>query len=419
MWKYKCKSQFISLSVSFIVGVVLMFFTLSNDAVLSSGIFPKEVLTFIENNPFAIYLAGGFTVAGIVNVLLVGQLVINQFHVSPFLIFLVLMALPDYILLIGVLLVVPMYILSIYGMISLKTTYATQMKSRNLTNDEELVRIYSIHHKLDESYKEMAVQIRKNITKVTWIYMLGIVALFFVMILINNLWLVMGLIVFYMIAFNALLRYRASLFTPIASLLYEKCDPEACASAIIYYSTRRKKIKLSNQTLLAQCLIYLNDPQLAQDVLISFPKKDSSSILTYWTLIAYSSYLLKDEDALVRAKEEASRVKMNFGQTGVFIRSEELASIENKIHLMDGDLNESKKFYLNALKKAVFPFQQVDSSYYIALISFVQEDYSLARMYFEKVVQLGNKMYFVENAKAYLEKIDRMNLQDVTEYEPY
>ena len=419
MWKYKCKSQFISLTVAFLVGVGLMFFTLSNDAVLSSGILPSEALVFIQEYPIAMYLAGGFTVAGIVNVLLVGQLVINQFHISPFLIFLFLMALPDMILLVGVVLVIPMYILSIYGMVSLKTAYTTQMKSRNLTNDEELVRIYSIHHKLDENYKEMGTQIRKNVNKVTLIYVLGIVALFFVMLLVNNLWLVMGLLFFYMMAFNYLLRYRASLFTPIASLLYEKCDPEACASAIIYYSTRRKKIKLTQQTLLAQCLLYLDDPQLAQDVLISYPKKDPSSILTYWSLISYSSYLLKDEDALVRAKEEASKVKMHFGQTGVFIRSEELASIENKIHLMDGDFNESKKFYLNALKKAVFPFQQVDASYYIALISFVQEDYSLAQMYFEKVVQLGNKMYFVEKAKAYLNKIERMNLQNETEYESY
>ena len=60
-------------------------------------------------------------------------------------------------------------------------------------------------------------------------------------------------------------------------------------------------------------------------------------------------------------------------------------------------------------KGQILLFQQVDSCYYIALISFVEEDYKLARMYFEKVVEIGNRMYFVEKAKNYLEKIDKIN----------
>ena len=86
---------------------------------------------------------------------------------------------------------------------------------------------------------------------------------------------------------------------------------------------------------------------------------------------------------------------------------------------MDGDFNSCKKFFLNALKTAVLPFQQVDASYYIALISFVEEDYSLAKMYFDKVIALGNKIYFVEKAKAYVDKIEQMNLEDVTNEETY
>jgi hypothetical protein len=109
-------------------------------------------------------------------------------------------------------------------------------------------------------------------------------------------------------------------------------------------------------------------------------------------------------------------VRLNFGSTGVMIRSEELSAIENKIHLMDGDFNACKKYFLESLKKARFPFQKADACYYIGLISFVQEDYSLARMYFQKVVQLGNKLYFTENAKAYLEKIDAFE-QEQRQYE--
>jgi len=215
---------------------------------------------------------------------------------------------------------------------------------------------------------------------------------------------------FYMMAFNALLRYRAQCFIPITKLLYENCDPQACFSAIVYYSTKRNKIKLTQKSLLAQCLIYMDDPELAQDILITYPRKDAASTLTYWSLMGYIDYMLKDEAALIRCKEEASKVRMNFGPTGVMIRSEEIASIENKIRLMNGDFNECKKYYLASLKHSPFPFQQVDASYYIALISFVQEDYNIAKMYFEKVVELGNTMYFVKKAESYLTKINNLNL---------
>ena len=129
--------------------------------------------------------------------------------------------------------------------------------------------------------------------------------------------------------------------------------------------------------------------------------------------------MLKDEEALNRCKEEAQSVRLNYGRAGVMIQSEEMASIENKIHLMDGDFNTCKKYYLQGLQRARFAFQQDDSCYYIALISFVEEDYKLARMYFEKVIEIGNRMYFVEKAKSYLEKIDAINPEasnDVIEY---
>ena len=415
MWKYKCKSQLITLSISFAVGVVLSYFAFSNDLLLSSGILNAEAIAFIQANPVMMYLIGGLSIAGLVNVILVIQLITSQFNINPFIVFLCLMMFPNVIMVFGTILVIPMFILSIYGVVSLKTSYNHQMKARNLSNDEEIVRIYTIHHKLDEEYRSMAIQCRKNVDKATLIYMLGIFALFAVMILVDNLVVIMISMIFYMMAFNYLLRYRASSFTPITQLMYEKCDPEACASAIIYYSTRGKRVKLKQQALLAQCLIYMNDPQLAQDVLISYPKKDSNSALNYWTLMAYSSYLLKDEDALIRAKDEASQIKKRFSRSGVFFRSEEVASIENKIHLMNGDFSTCKKFFLNSLKTAIFPFQQVDASYYIALISFVEEDYTLAKMYFEKVVQLGNKIYFVENAKNYLFKIEQIDLENVSE----
>ena len=421
MWKYRCKSHLIALVVAFLFGVVISTIVFASGVNISSDIFSsslssvpgvdtkviKEALSYLQQNMWILYVGDGMLVAGIINVIYLGQYISARFNISPWIIMCLIFFLPEYMVYIGAILVVPSIIVCIYGIVTLRSSISKERREYNFTNDDELVRLYKIHHHLDESYKELANTCRKNVRKLTGIYGLGIVALLVILMMVNNVWLLMILIMFYLFAFNLVLRYRSVSLLPITKLLYEDCNPEACASAIIYYCTNSKgHVRLSQHTLLAQCLIYLNDPELAQDVLISYPRKDSASSLQYWSLMSYIDYMLKDEDALARCKEEAKNIRLHYGRAGVMIQSEEMASIENKIHLMDGDLNTCKKYYLQGLQKAHFAFQQVDSCYYIALISFVEEDYKLARLYFEKVVEIGNRMYFVEKAKNYLEKID-------------
>lgn len=60
-------------------------------------------------------------------------------------------------------------------------------KKRKISNDDEIVRIYEIHHPLLEEYKDMATGIRKTVNKITAIYFLGIIAVFCVMFFIDNL----------------------------------------------------------------------------------------------------------------------------------------------------------------------------------------------------------------------------------------
>lgn len=434
MWKYRCKSHLISLIVAFAVGVGLSVIVFSSGIDISSDIFSSslsslpgadtqaidQVLKYLQNNMWILYMGDGLLISGIINVIYIGQYLTVRFNISPWIVMCIIFFLPEYMIYIGTILVIPAFIVCIYGMLSLRSSISKERREFNFSSDDELVRMYEIHHKLDESYKELAKSCRKNVRKLTSIYALGIVALFVILFVVNNIMLLAVLLMFYLFAFNLVLRYRAVSLLPITKLLYEDCNPEACASAIIYYSTNRKgHTRLTQHTLLAQCLIYLNDPELAQDVLISYPRKDAASSLQYWSLMSYIDYLLKDEEALNRCKEEAQSVRLNYGRAGVMIQSEEMASIENKIHLMDGDFNTCKKYYLQGLQRARFAFQQVDSCYYIALISFVEEDYKLARMYFEKVIEIGNRMYFVEKAKSYLEKIDAINPEasnDVIEY---
>ena len=424
MWKYRCKSHLISLIVAFAVGVGLSVIVFSNRIDISSDIFSSslsslpgadtqaidQVLKYLQNNMWILYMGDGLLISGIINVIYIGQYLTVRFNISPWIVMCIIFFLPEYMIYIGTILVIPAFIVCMYGMLSLRSSISKERREFNFSSDDELVRMYEIHHKLDESYKELAKSCRKNVRKLTSIYALGIVALFVILFVVNNIMLLAVLLMFYLFAFNLVLRYRAVSLLPITKLLYEDCNPEACASAIIYYSTNRKgHTRLTQHTLLAQCLIYLNDPELAQDVLISYPRKDAASSLQYWSLMSYIDYMLKDEEALNRCKEEAQSVRLNYGRAGVMIQSEEMASIENKIHLMDGDFNTCKKYYLQGLQRARFAFQQVDSCYYIALISFVEEDYKLARMYFEKVIEIGNRMYFVEKAKSYLEKIDAIN----------
>lgn len=423
MWKYRCKSHLIAMSVAFVVGLALSAVVFSSGVDLNSDMFSSalsqapgvntealnQVLTYLQNNIWILYLGDALLISGIINIIYIGQYVTARFNISPWIIMFLIFFLPEYMIYIGTLLVIPAFIVCIYGMLSLRSSISKERREFNFSNDDELVRMYKIHHNLDESYKELAKTCRKNVRKLNGIYALGIVALLVILILINNMLLLAVLLMFYLFAFNLVLRYRAVSLLPITRLLYEDCDPEACASAIICYCTNSKgHTRLKQHTLLAQCLIYLNDPELAQDVLISYPRKDAASSLQYWSLMSYIDYMLKDEDGLSRCKEEAQSIRLHYGRDGIMIQSEEMAAIENKIHLMDGDFNTCKKYYLQGLQRANFPFQQVDSCYYIALISFVEEDYKLARMYFEKVLEIGNRMYFVEKAKNYLAKIDKI-----------
>lgn len=411
------------MSVAFVVGLGLSAVVFSSGVDLNSDMFSSalsqapgvntealnQVLTYLQNNMWILYLGDALLISGIINIIYIGQYVTARFNISPWIIMFLIFFLPEYMIYIGTLLVIPAFIVCIYGMLSLRSSISKERREFNFSNDDELVRMYKIHHNLDESYKELAKTCRKNVRKLNGIYALGIVALLVILILINNMLLLAVLLMFYLFAFNLVLRYRAVSLLPITKLLYEDCNPEACASAIICYCTNSKgHTRLKQHTLLAQCLIYLNDPELAQDVLISYPRKDAASSLQYWSLMSYIDYMLKDEDGLSRCKEEAQSIRLHYGRAGIMIQSEEMAAIENKIHLMDGDFNTCKKYYLQGLQRANFPFQQVDSCYYIALISFVEEDYKLARMYFEKVLEIGNRMYFVEKAKNYLAKIDKI-----------
>ncbi len=420
MWKYKCKSQVLALLIAFAMGVLLMVLTVGNSSYteILETMLPVETVRMLEANPLLIYLSGGCAIAGLCNVYLLGNIMNTQFGVSIFFWFLLLMIIPDYVIMFGIITFPITLIVSIYGWISLNMSVRGRLRSRKISSDDEIVRIYTIHHPLLEEYREMAISIRKTINKITAVYILGIVAVFCVMFFIDNIFISIIAIFGYMMAFQYLSNYRIAQFQPISNLLYQQCNPEACMSALIFYSKRGDHYKLTNQSLMASCLIYLDDPDLAQDVLITFPRSNATSMLTYWSLMAYTYYLLKDENGLERCKEEINKIQPRMGAMSVMIKSTEQASVENKIRLMNRDFQTCKQYYLDLLKHNPSRLTQADCYYYIALISFVQEDYPIARMYFEKTIRIGNRLYFVQNARNYLSKIEETH-PETTDDIPY
>ena len=195
MWKYRCKSHLISLIVAFAVGVGLSVIVFSSGIDISSDIFSSslsslpgadtqaidQVLKYLQNNMWILYMGDGLLISGIINVIYIGQYLTVRFNISPWIFMCIIFFLPEYMIYIGTILVIPAFIVCIYGMLSLRSSISKERREFNFSSDDELVRMYEIHHKLDESYKELAKSCRKNVRKLTSIYALGIVALFVIL----------------------------------------------------------------------------------------------------------------------------------------------------------------------------------------------------------------------------------------------
>lgn len=418
MWKYKCRSQFFSLIGAFVVGFLMALFFSSNDLFqqLINETLPADLAREFLTNRWLIGVSGGIGFAGLLNVFLVGSLLSNYYSGTMFLFLLIAIMIPDYAILFGIIALPVMLVVTLYGWISLKMSVRGSLAKAKISGDDEIVRIYELHHPIDPQYEGVAKEARSTIFKINLAYTLGLAAVFCALFFLSNLFISMILVMICFFAFQYLSRLRASCFNSMASLLVNDCNPEACMSALIYYGKHGSHYKLKNRALIAQCLIYLNEPGLAQDVLIAFPRSTPNNIMAYNSLMGYIYYLLKDENGLNRCKEEMTNLRPQLGAMGMMVKSEELAALENKINLMKGDFNTCKKYYLNLLKRSMTNLQKSDCEYYIALISFVQRDYVIAKMYFEKVLETGNKLYFVRNAKNYLKKIDESHLLEADDF---
>ena len=79
--------------------------------------------------------------------------------------------------------------------------------------------------------KELPWSVKKNVRKFTVVYTLGVIAALCVLFFVQNFVVLVLLLVFLFMSFNYLMRFFANSLMPIRLLLYQNCDPEACASA--------------------------------------------------------------------------------------------------------------------------------------------------------------------------------------------
>lgn len=406
MWKYSCKLHLKVLFVAFVIGIFIMFVTFSGSEALYREVFPTEIVDFMYQNIVLTYLLGGISIAALANSVLLIQILMRKFQFGFLIIMAALIFQPTIIVEAGMIGLVPSIIVFAYGAITLDRSLKNEMRKYGIEKEEDVIKEIESKYKLNEEIRPLAMQIRKNNDKLNRIYSLGILALICMMAFISNFLILVVTFFFYTYAFTYLNRYKAANLIPIKALLYEKCDPITCISAIVYYSNKHGRYVCKDHALLAQCLIYLEEPELAHKALITYPRSSTAAVLTYCTLEAYIAYLLKDEEKLNECQAKANQLQINYGPVGIRIQSSEMLAIQNKVDLLNGNLNVCRKYYLTAYQNAKFPFQQVDAAYFIALISFVEEDYVVAKTYFEKVIQRGNTMYFVNKAEKYLSKIN-------------
>ena len=155
MWKYRCKSHLIAMSVAFVVGLALSAVVFSSGVDLNSDMFSSalsqapgvntealnQVLAYLQNNMWILYLGDALLISGIINIIYIGQYVTARFKISPWIIMFLIFFLPEYMIYIGTLLVIPAFIVCIYGMLSLRSSISKERREFNFSNDEELVRM--------------------------------------------------------------------------------------------------------------------------------------------------------------------------------------------------------------------------------------------------------------------------------------
>lgn len=421
MWKYQCKKHLLFVLGGMIIGL-LMFQDISRSAlneVLNdmSGVVGSdpEMITMLKSD-MVVYISSMLYGGGMVNAFLLMYYCMQRFN--PFVLLFALFLLNPLVEIaftVGIIGVIPAIIVCIYGMLTVPNRGKHKALEKNQLNTvSEIERVYRLHHAYLESYEEMSKSIFITNIAITAIYALGAVAMVMVLLYVQDTLIMIISVIAYTVVMIGMIKKKNENIQPIVALLYHDCNPEACASVIFSLAKRmRSKKNFPLGQYLAKCMIYLNDPHLAIDVLSCTKHTNTNTMLPYHSMMAYANYQLGDESEVRRHYDECDKlVVRGMSSPLAAVKQQYLDSIQNKLDLMDKDFRKARSFYLNALETTTMEFQRVDFHYYLGLIAFVEEDLWEAKNQFEYVTAHGNGMYFVEKARKFLSMMDQMNVEE-------
>ena len=279
MWKYQCKRQLLFILSGFIFGIILfgilqyqndMMKDLLKEVAVSiesmiEGANAKDIYQQFMSIPFFIPLLGGISVAGIVNGISLFFYLVQKFQLNFFFVFILLfLGVGNLAYQIGSMLLLPSLFVYLYGWL----TIPKGSKIKNKTSVSEIEHRYTLHHELQTTYQSMAKAIARNIIVLNILLGLGAILVVLLMLYVQDITvMLLGMLIFLFLSFYTN-KKKSVIMQPVLSLLFDRCDPQACASTIFYltkYLFKRKKFILT--PVLSQCMIYLDDPHLAIEIL--------------------------------------------------------------------------------------------------------------------------------------------------------
>lgn len=420
MWKYQCKRHLIAVLIGMVVGL-FVFHDISKAMIpqsiaqLAEMGFNSAELTATMKNDTMIYVMSMLFGGGMINTFLLIYYLMQRFN--PLVLFLAMIFINpvvDIALLVGVIGLIPAIIVCIYGILTTPNRGKhKQFEKVQVSSVSEIERVYRLHHAYLDEYEGMAKRLFMTNISITVLYALGVLTLI-LSFNIDNYAISMMVLFAYIIILFYVIKKKNENVQPIVALLYEQCNPEACASAIFALAKKmhaKKNFPLGQY--LAQCMIYMNDPHLAIDVLACTKRNNVNLTMAYHSIMAYANYQLGDESEVRRHYDECEKLNVRGVNSPLaMVKQQYLQSIENKLNLMDKDFEKSRTFYQQALDTTTMEFQKVDFRYYLGLIAFVQEDIWEAKTQFDYVTAHGNGMYFVEKARKFLMMIDQIRTQE-------
>lgn len=420
MWKYQCKRHLIAVLIGMVVGL-FVFHDISKTMIVdvlaqvqAQGFNDPEMVAIMKSESM-IYVTSMLCGGGMINTFLLIYYLMQRFN--PLVLFLAMIFINpvvDIALLVGVIGLIPAIIVCIYGILTTPNRGKhKQFEKVQVSSVSEIERVYRLHHAYLDEYEGMAKRLFMTNISITVLYALGVLTLI-LSFNIDNYAISMMVLFAYIIILFYVIKKKNENVQPIVALLYEQCNPEACASAIFALAKKmhaKKNFPLGQY--LAQCMIYMNDPHLAIDVLACTKRNNVNLTMAYHSIMAYANYQLGDESEVRRHYDECEKLNVRGVNSPLaMVKQQYLQSIENKLNLMDKDFEKARTFYQQALDTTTMEFQKVDFRYYLGLIAFVQEDIWEAKTQFEYVTAHGNGMYFVEKARKFLMMIDQIRTQE-------